>query len=322
MNAPLDPANPPPCPLTGQPGAVLVEELSPKLLVDLWRVYFGVTPTPLTKASPRIGLWRSPAGLWFFHPAPEGGAGFYGPFYAKVGVFEAYNFQGMERSDYAAGARWVKPGDKVLDVGCGGANFAALVPQADYLGLDPHAPQRPGGPPVCKDSLAGHAARRPDSYDVVCAFQVIEHVEDPLGMARDMVRCLRPGGLLVLAMPHVGAEMSLLVNNLINLPPHHLSWWTPEAGQALCRELGLEAVEIGLLPAAPQNAALNWMVRLMPRRYRPGRWLRPGYGVHLALGFAYFLGIRLARWRGLPKDAGPNDMILVARKPERPGPGG
>src|SRR3954451_7257958 len=47
MNRPIDLANPPPCPITGAPGSVLVEEMSPKFLTDLWRRGAGVDPAPL-----------------------------------------------------------------------------------------------------------------------------------------------------------------------------------------------------------------------------------------------------------------------------------
>lgn len=42
-----------------------------------------------------------------------------------------------------------------------------------------------------------------DSFDVVTSFQVIEHVYDPESMAREMLRVLKPNGILVITTPNL-----------------------------------------------------------------------------------------------------------------------
>jgi SAM-dependent methyltransferase len=42
-----------------------------------------------------------------------------------------------------------------------------------------------------------------DSFDVVTSFQVIEHVFDPESMAREMLRVLKPNGILVITTPNL-----------------------------------------------------------------------------------------------------------------------
>src|SRR5690242_1717369 len=94
----------------------------------------------------------------------------------------------------------------LLDIGCGtGGNSLAMAPFGRVVGLDvsPEAfrqqPPRPYGGRV----VAG-AERLPfadGAFDVVCALDVIEHLDDDVGCVREIRRVLRPGGHAVFFVP-------------------------------------------------------------------------------------------------------------------------
>lgn len=96
----------------------------------------------------------------------------------------------------------------VLEIGCGqGAFGSRLAGTVDYLGAEPdpdsfavaRARIEPRGGTVVNGTHDAAPAGR--TYDVVCAFEVLEHIEDDRAALADWVRFIRPGGHLVLSVP-------------------------------------------------------------------------------------------------------------------------
>lgn len=96
----------------------------------------------------------------------------------------------------------------LLDIGCGtGANLEAiqdLLPSTRAVGVD--------ADPFCRgacaerglcvlDASATDLSVSDSSQDVVCAFDVLEHLDDEGGALTEIERVLRPGGVLVLTVP-------------------------------------------------------------------------------------------------------------------------
>lgn len=101
-----------------------------------------------------------------------------------------------------------RAGRRILDAGCGtGGNLRMLEEFGDVVGLE-------------LDSTAAEAARRrigdaskvrqggiPDGlpvgeqFDVITMFDVLEHLEDPVGALRGIRERLRPEGQLVITVP-------------------------------------------------------------------------------------------------------------------------
>lgn len=96
----------------------------------------------------------------------------------------------------------------VLEIGCGqGAVGARLARRADYLAVEPdptsYAVAAPrvsacGGTVLNADHTAVPAAT---TYDLVCAFEVLEHLADDDAALAEWVPFVRPGGHLMLSVP-------------------------------------------------------------------------------------------------------------------------
>jgi len=120
-----------------------------------------------------------------------------------------------------------QPGGSVLDVGCGPGIMAEslLALNCTFSGIDP-SPNMIAEAQRRFDSTArahfsiGEAEAIPfpeDSFDAVLCMGVFERVADEGRALREMVRVLRPGGTLIVTVPHRFSPY-LLWRNLVFYP--------------------------------------------------------------------------------------------------------
>jgi SAM-dependent methyltransferase len=214
----------------------------------------------------------------------------------------------------------------VLEIGCGqGAVGARLAAGRRYLGVEPdlasyqvaeHRVRAAGG-----EVLNCDHSRLParDRYDLVCAFEVIEHIEDDKAALTEWAELVRPGGHLLLSTPgrpeRFGAADTLV---------GHYRRYTPDRLAGLMQDAGLVEPEvIGYnwplgtpLEAVRNRIATRRLVAAAPASRAAGtagsgRFLQPrrlaGYAI--AAGVAPFAQLqRLAPSRG-------TGLIALARRP-------
>jgi SAM-dependent methyltransferase len=108
----------------------------------------------------------------------------------------------------------VRPGDVVLDAGCGrDAASAELCSAGTYIGVDLERPRFRG------NALQGNLenlALRTESIDLAISDSVLEHVADPSVVFGEIHRVLKPGGRFIFLTPnlwHYTALVAYMVPN-------------------------------------------------------------------------------------------------------------
>ncbi|MHB8624488.1 MAG: class I SAM-dependent methyltransferase [Sulfuricaulis sp.] len=203
----------------------------------------GVDVSGETAGVKEIGFYHCPASdLRFFYPMPAGSE----KFYEDLQKFDWY--YDKDKQEYAFASRWIGETDKVLEIGCGTGIFAKKIRSPHYVGLElSHKAKEEAathGVRVLNEFVQVHAATHAGHYDVVCAFQVLEHIVDIHSFVQSSLECLKPGGFLIYSVPSAESYLTVAKNVALNMPPHHASWWTDQCLKNIAKNFGIQVVEI------------------------------------------------------------------------------
>ncbi|MHA7648562.1 class I SAM-dependent methyltransferase [Mycobacterium sp. ML4] len=144
-------------------------------------------------------------------------------FYLASGV----TTQAEERR--AATALRLRSATRLLDVACGPGNFTAplahqLSTGSLAVGFDISEPmltravQDNSGPRTCY--VRGDARDLPfddETFDAVCCFGALYLMPEPFGVAREMIRVLRPGGRIAILTSYAGHVVNLALHTTARL---------------------------------------------------------------------------------------------------------
>jgi ubiquinone/menaquinone biosynthesis C-methylase UbiE len=155
------------------------------------------------------------------------------------------------------------PGRQLLDVGCGNGDdvralAARVAPAGRVIGIDHsrtmiHKAREAGVPPGAEFHLAdAHELPFADaSVDAARVERTLQHVADPVRVLAEMVRVVRPGGVLVasepdwgtLAIDAAGTETTRAVLRAL-CDDHIQNGWIGRQLTGHFTRLGLEAIEV------------------------------------------------------------------------------
>lgn len=306
------------CPACGSAAVSTTATVRTSDLIHSYRS-MGIDAATYLATTPEIAMHQCRAcDLGFFSPPCAGD----GAFYEQLQRFDWY-YQD-EKPEYAFAGGHVAAGSRVLEVGCGKGAFRAwLAPDVAYTGLEFNdeavRKAQAAGLDVRKQPVQEHAAAGA-RYDVVCSFQVLEHVTDPKGFVHACVQALVPGGKLIIAVPAQDSFLAVAPNAPLNMPPHHVSRWSDQALARLAQREGLATVELWHEPVAPFHR--EWQAQTLAHHYFALRGL--ARTALIERGLRYRLIGRLLRYKPLrdrlaasvarrkPQLAAGHTVVLVA----------
>lgn len=133
--------------------------------------------------------------------------------------------------------------DRGWDVSAMDVSEAGVAHTAARLGIEVHR------------GLVDDAPFAPGSFDVVVAWDVVEHVPDPATFLGRIREFLAPGGTVALSLPNVDSLPARLLRHRwwTLRPDEHIWHFTPRTLARTLHELDFERVALTANPLAPGN---------------------------------------------------------------------
>jgi SAM-dependent methyltransferase len=256
-------------PITGAKTAALVKSYAVAPLIEKWSKQLSIDVRDEFKGVSEFYLYEClETGLYFFRPDSLTGSA---NLYEKLAKHSWY--YAPKRWEHARALRDIRECYSVLEVGCGRGEFVkdTIARGHAAIGLETNPVavnnMNAGGIPYIEGGIEALPASKNSTIDCICAFQLLEHLSDPLSFFHEVLRLLRKGGLLVVSVPN---RLSFLqyIENILDLPPHHMSQWTERSFRSLekylpvkvryCRFERLSAAHVpGFLDATNHRLALS-----------------------------------------------------------------
>ncbi|MEQ8665999.1 MAG: class I SAM-dependent methyltransferase [Rhodospirillales bacterium] len=137
---------------------------------------------------------------------------------------------------------------RILDAGCGSGDLIRVMkarfPGAEFCGIEPSAEGAAASRVLCPGARIIQSGLSPMTEEVrelgnwathaICS-EVLEHVEDPVALLKDVARCLKPGGTLIVTVP-AGPRTAF------DLQIGHLRHYTRNLAKETVRAAGLSPV--------------------------------------------------------------------------------
>ncbi|WP_417848781.1 class I SAM-dependent methyltransferase [Thalassoglobus sp.] len=145
---------------------------------------------------------------------------------------------------------FAKPGQRVLDIGSGGGEFVYLLKSKGFAASGIEPDEGYGGFSIqeygidVKIGPFDETMFEPDSFDVVTANHVVEHLRDPLTVFQGIWKGLKKGGHLIVEVPNVESKYHTPCNRWHFA---HIFNFNTDTMENLGRRAGFEVVRTDLV---------------------------------------------------------------------------
>lgn len=238
-------------PLTGSENVTPVFQVAVDTIVNGYRNELNINVSGYFQGMHQVELYRcNETGYRFFAPPSLAGDT---SLYEQLEKYDWYYARWKWENDYAL--QHFRNGDRILDIGCGDGFFLDGIRkrgfQCEGIELNHSAAEKARSKhhTVHESRIEEFSKQQRNSYDVVCAMQVLEHIYDVRDFAQHAMNVVKPGGKLIFAVPNNNPFLYRYdTNTLLNLPPHHMGWWDKKSLELASKYFHAESCHVAVEP--------------------------------------------------------------------------
>lgn len=247
------------CPLCGEVGVQIIQSYNVDNIVKKYKDEYQISVQRFFKDLDEVHLCECPHdGYKFFYPLDISGDG---SFYEQLQSFSWYYMPWKWEHQVVFNLINGNHSSKVLEIGCAQGSFVKKLKENGHtavgLELNQDAVEIANGEglEVYNETIQNHAISGKGKYDIVCSFQVMEHIADIKEVLTAAVDALKIGGRMVISVPNNCSHLFLDKWNTLNLPPHHMNHWDRNSLHNLERLLPVKTVGFLLEPQQDYHKA-------------------------------------------------------------------
>lgn len=231
-------------PLTLKDNVTLVRKIPTKEIISLYK-NFEIDLSKYFKNHSEIAVYQcNETNYRFYYPFNLSGDS---AFYQHFQQFDWYYMPW--KWEHEITTKYLTDDMKVLEIGCAHGAFLEKIhtmfnlKPSIGLELNESTPIANEKWKIVNQYVQEFAKDHSDQFDLVCSYQVLEHIADVHSFIEANVNCLKKGGKLIISVPNNDSFIKN-GNAALNMPPHHMGLWTKETLTSLTSIFSLELIEI------------------------------------------------------------------------------
>jgi 2-polyprenyl-3-methyl-5-hydroxy-6-metoxy-1,4-benzoquinol methylase len=255
-------------PLTKTNNVIKLKTIQTSRIIELYKANFNINVEYLLSESTEIELFQcNDSGYRFYYPFNiAGDSAFYEQLQKFSWYYMPWKWEHMET------AKFLVPNMKLLEVGCAHGEFLEKIQKqkkVHVVGLELNNTAvclaRKKGLEVFAELVEDHAKNHYEEYDVVCSYQVLEHITDIHTFIEGSLQCLKKDGLLIIGVPNNSSFVRWYADeDLLNMPPHHMGLWSPKTLKKLEIYYSLSFIKLKNEPL--QKYHYDWYLTILENK--------------------------------------------------------
>jgi 2-polyprenyl-3-methyl-5-hydroxy-6-metoxy-1,4-benzoquinol methylase len=232
-------------PLNKSSNVSLINTINKEWIITQYKKNYNIDVSNYFQTIENIEVYRcDETGYKFYFPLNLGGnSEFYIHFQKFTWYYMPWKWEHSITYDL------IKQGDKILEVGCGqGAFLKKIVTQKNIecVGVEMNKSAVYDAPnlKIINSSIEEFSSLNENIYDLVCSFQVIEHISEVNSFIYSKIKSLKPGGSLIICVPNNDSIIFKGIDHDLNMPPHHMGLWNTESLTSLERIFDIKLEKI------------------------------------------------------------------------------
>ncbi len=229
---------------------VLKKTISKSFLIERYKKEFNIEVEHILESCEKVNIYEcEESGYRFYHPFTITGDS---KFYEKLQQYDWYYMPW--KWEHGVFRKYVQEHHTILEVGCGEGAFIKKISSefksVNCIGLELNESSVFEGKncKVINAYVQDFAEQNDGVFDLVCSFQVLEHIAMVDSFLEANVKCLKKGGVLGIGVPNNDAFIKYNQHDILNMPPHHMGLWTEKALRAIASRYDMEIVEVVFEP--------------------------------------------------------------------------